>query len=98
MGQMGHFNVPISGTHLLHVACGGRLAIWVFLVSGFSRDNSLPLNTLRIGRLIPFIALHSLLNDTQMPLVYQVDYASYDWVKLDPTLPATRATVNQYLR
>ena len=31
-------------------------------------------------------------------LVYQVDYASYDWVKLDPTLSATRATVNQYLR
>merc|ERR1712032_1266737 len=29
---------------------------------------------------------------------WQVDYASYDWVKLDPTLPATRATVNQYLR
>ena len=31
-------------------------------------------------------------------LNYQVDYASYDWVKLDPTVPATRATVNQYLR
>jgi len=29
---------------------------------------------------------------------WQVDYASYDWVKLDPTLPATRAIVNQYLR
>merc|ERR1719361_3244231 len=29
---------------------------------------------------------------------WQVDYASYDWVKLDPTLPATCATVNQYLR
>ena len=33
-----------------------------------------------------------------MQLVYQVDYASYDWVKLDPALPATRAVVNQYLR
>ena len=30
--------------------------------------------------------------------INQVDYASYDWVKLDPTLPATRAIVNQYLR
>merc|ERR1719237_998886 len=29
---------------------------------------------------------------------WQVDYASYDWVKLDPALPATRAVVNQYLR
>ena len=33
-----------------------------------------------------------------MQLVYQVDNASYDWVKLDPALPATRAVVNQYLR
>ena len=27
-----------------------------------------------------------------------MDYASYDWVKLDPSLPATRDVVNQYWR
>ena len=65
-------------------------------MSGFSRGTSLPLSILRTGRLVEaacFLSLTKLIQSSR-----QVDYASYDWVKLDPSLPATRDVVNQYWR
>ena len=65
-------------------------------MSGFSRGTSLPLSILRTGRLVEEACFHLASKLIQSTL--QVDYASYDWVKLDPSLPATRDVVNQYWR
>ena len=65
-------------------------------MSGFSRGTSLPLSILRTGRLVEEACFHLASKLIQSTL--QVDYASYDWVKLDPSLPVTRDVVNQYLR
>ena len=45
----------ILGTPLLLAACGEKLETWAFLEFGFSRVNSLHLNTLKTGRLAALI-------------------------------------------
>ena len=75
----------------------GISGIWVFKGQQLAFEHS---EDWQVSRFDSYcnLALPSHALNTAKVSVYQVDYASYDWVKLDPCHSDTRATVNQYLR
>jgi len=66
----------------------GISCVWIFKGHQLAFEHS---EDWQVGR-------GSLFSSQWIQSTLQVDYASYDWVKLDPSLPATRDVVNQYWR
>ena len=66
----------------------GISCVWIFKGHQLAFEHS---EDWQVGR-------GSLFSSQWIQSTLQVDYASYDWVKLDPSLPVTRDVVNQYLR